>query len=266
MRVTIIALVAILACLGATSALADENQGRRGTPTASVCEAGEVSSQLHVNKKALAQLEHGETLGAPTQQRPGEPCEVTISIERDADAPINPDEPCTFQVTSKPTHNGAEARIEREGDCDGVALRGTITPGEPTVRAVSPKRDARIVLWDIADYPMFINHVDLQIWYDGVGVYNYWWQRGNVHGGFGNFYLVSSTAQAYPESGWASVYAYNYARWYSCGFPGCGSTDVDARTQPSVRGYGSGSMSCYFWESIQGNVYLLDTSWHCYNW
>lgn len=267
------------------------------TPAVHACKGETARSALPVTKGTLRDTPGRENAATPfadtaqqVRQDFGPECSATFDVARDpAASRFDPNTPCTFEIVTTKGAQGLSADVKRVGDCAGVALHTTIIMPPPTPALVpgrtsdsnnladfadrlttqlvytTPRRDARIIGYDVVNYPMWINYVDAQFQYDGSTVGLYWWQYNQIPQ---STWTVSyASPGAYAESSF-SYLMYNYVHFHSCGFPHCGLPDVDSWSQPSIRGYGSGYVACSFWESWSDTSPYpnLHTGYYCYDW
>jgi len=231
--------------------------------------------RVEVDKRAVAE----ERSGGKLTHVFASGCGFTAEAKRNKEVPLNLSTQCSFLVTSVPRSDGTfEVEVVPEGDCEGVGVEvevwTTVAKGErPTfaatkelllkdpasgvyllAAATSPWRDARIIGQEVFHLPVYLAYQQMQIGYSGgyvqwASTQHWQWAGGAID----SMDVVFQTNGEWPENGWLSYYAYNYVHNYMCGFPSCSAPDVDAWVQPQIRGYGSGSLSCLFWNAWGGN-------------
>lgn len=158
---------------------------------------------------------------------------------------------CTIQVVPSGGDRRGTLQIRLSGQCTGIELSLSVRPQVNSLRTASTRSVSgsargwcKITGKDIIGLDMFWNRSELSWDYVNLSVSNPRHYRGQYTNS--NWDLLDSLASVLSDGG-TQFEAYDYAHWYSDGFPTSAFPDVEAWSQPTVYARGRGTWFCDYW-------------------
>ena len=156
---------------------------------------------------------------------------------------------CSVSIGSAAVRAGDGVGAQFTGECSGLELAMTVRPNaglamSPLLSATSGSAYCKIIGKDVPGIDMFWNKSSLTWDYSNLAVSNPRHRVTRYDNIF--WYLVSSNSGVLSDGG-TQYDAYDYAHWYSNGFPFGFMPDVEAWAQPTVIARGRGYWHCDFW-------------------
>jgi hypothetical protein len=164
-------------------------------------------------------------------------CTATLSLASSDSQDLQTNKvDCSVSTNSATVASGSAIAVQFSGECHGVVLSMLVQPIEPagsqaqaSSSSGSARADCKMIGKDIPGLEIFWNKSFLRWDYNNLAVSN---PRHTVSRYDNSFWYLKSSSSGVISDGGTQFDAYDYAHWYSDGFPFKFMPDVEAWTQP----------------------------------